>query len=408
MNHEFYIAKRYFFKKRRLNFITVITLISIIGLMIGTAALVVVLSVFNGFNGVVTSILVGFDPHLRIEMQQNNLITKYDSLSVILKENNSIKDYSPYIAEKSMILFNSMNKAVFIKGVDDKSIGTVSGVKEKIINGEFKFKDEGEVKSIIIGLTLSDRLGALRGDTIMLISSTGMENALTQFSTPKVLRFRVEGVFESLNKEYDNYYCFISLESARNLFCIPKGFQGIEIKCNDISESNKVKEYLKSKLSEQYIISTWYDLHKDLYSIMQVERWIAYLILCLIIAVATFNMLGSLTMTVIEKKRDIGILMAMGSQKKSIVRIFMFEGLMVGVLGTLMGCVLGLIICILQQKYGLFPLDPIYIIPSLPVEIRWLDFVTVSGASIFLSFLATLYPAKRAGNLAPIEAIRWE
>jgi lipoprotein-releasing system permease protein len=409
MSYERYIAERYLLSKRKINFITVITLISIIGLSIGTAALIIVLSVFNGFSSLVTSINVGFDPHIRIEMEHNNVFLFNDSLTTIFQKNSHIKSFSPFISEKAMLVFGPYNRSIIIKGVDDKTIGEASGVKDKIVNGSFQFVDSKDIKSIVIGLTLSDKLGALKDDTTYVISSVGLENSLTQFSVPKVLKFKIVGLFESDNKEYDSYYGYISLSAARDLFNIINGFRGIEIRLDDIINSDGVKNYLQSNLPKSYIINTWYDLHKDLYSIMKIERWIAYIILCLIIAVATFNLLGSLTMTVIEKKRDIGVLKAMGSSKKSIVRIFMLEGLLVGIVGTILGCLLGLIICFLQKEFSLVPLDPTrFIISAIPVEIRGTDFLVVAGASLLLSFLATLYPAHRAGNLIPIESIRWE
>ena len=157
------------------------------------------------------------------------------------------------------------------------------------------------------------------------------------------------------------------------------------------------------------MISTWYDLHKDLYSVMQVERWAAYIILCLIVGVATFNVLGSLTMGVIEKRRDIGVLKALGATHGSVVRLFMFEGILVGTIGTVVGTVIGLAVCYLQIEYQIFPLDPnVYIIPAIPVEIRGSDFVAVSVASMVLCTLASLYPALRAARMLPVESIRWE
>ncbi len=407
MSLETFIAWRYLRSKRRMGFITVISLISIIGITIGTAALIVVLSVFNGFNSLVTSLLVGFDPHVRIERIGNKEITSYDSLAVLLSREKQIKAFSPTISEKAMIISGDINRVIVINGVDDKMIGEVSGVKDKIINGKFEFDDYDDVRSVVLGLTLADRLGVIKGDTIYIASSSGMEQSMLQFTTPKVLKFCVTGIFESANKDYDNYYAYVSLVSAKELF--ESNYTGVEIRLSDINKSDLVKEKLQTLLSGDYIVSSWYDLHKDLYSIMKVERWIAYIILCLIIAVATFNILGSLTMTVIEKKRDIGVIKSFGGSKKVISKIFMFQGLLIGVVGTITGCLLGLILCVLQIEFGLFPLDPnIYIIPALPVELRWMDFVYVSLASIIICFTATIYPSRRAASLLPVEAIRWE
>jgi lipoprotein-releasing system permease protein len=170
-----------------------------------------------------------------------------------------------------------------------------------------------------------------------------------------------------------------------------------------------VQHALQALLGPECKVSTWYDLHRDLYSVMKIERWMAYIILCLIVGVATFNVLGSLTMGVIEKRRDIGILKALGASQASITRLFMFEGILVGTIGTVVGALLGLLVCYLQIQYQLFPLDPsVYIIPAIPVEVRWTDFVAVSLASMLLSTAASLYPARRAAQLLPVEAIRWE
>jgi len=167
---------------------------------------------------------------------------------------------------------------------------------------------------------------------------------------------------------------------------------------------------LKEKLSEKdFTVDTWYDFHKELYSVMKVERWTAYLILSLIIAVATFNILGSLSMSVIEKRRDIGILNAMGIREKSVLRIFMFEGILIGIIGTVLGALLGYFICYLQIKYNIYPLNPAqYKVAALPMQLRVSDFFYISGASLLLSFLASLYPAKKAVKVNPLEAIKWE
>jgi lipoprotein-releasing system permease protein len=219
----------------------------------------------------------------------------------------------------------------------------------------------------------------------------------------------VAGIYDSNNKDYDAHYAFVSLDAAASLFDYRSTVSGIEMRLHNIQEAGQLKKVLAISLGPSYSVSSWYDLHKDLYSVMQVERWSAYIILCLIVGVATFNVLGSLTMGVIEKRRDIGILKALGATRGSIMRVFMFEGLLVGTIGTVLGSVIGLAVCYLQVRYHLFPLDPtVYIIPAIPVDVRWSDFVAVSGASMVLSALASLYPALRAARMVPVESIRWE
>ena len=247
-------------------------------------------------------------------------------------------------------------------------------------------------------------------DSVLLISPANIEQAITQFSLPLSKRVYVSGVFSSKNSEYDGGYIFCSLKDAQYLFGYKNNFQGYDIRLGDISNSSKVKQILQSKLDlNNYSIETWYDFHQELYSVMQIERWTAYIILLLIIAVATFNILGSLSMSVIEKQRDIGILRSMGATENSVLKIFMFEGLLIGIIGTLLGVIIGYAICYIQIHYNIYPLDPSqYKINALPVEVRLSDFFFISGASMLLSFLASLFPAKRAAKVNPISAIKWE
>jgi lipoprotein-releasing system permease protein len=237
----------------------------------------------------------------------------------------------------------------------------------------------------------------------------GVDAMLMQFGQPLMRRCTVVGIYDSNNKDYDAHYAYVSLETAKYLFQYKDGVSGIEFRLKDIQQAEEVKLKLASQLGDKYSVSTWYDLHKDLYSVMKIERWSAYLILCLIVGVATFNVLGSLTMGVVEKKRDIGVLKSIGASHGSITRIFMFEGVLVGGIGTGLGLCIGLVVCYLQILFHLFPLDPnIYIIPAIPVEIHWMDFFTVATASMVLCTLASLYPARRAARLLPVAAIRWE
>ncbi|MBI4547869.1 MAG: ABC transporter permease [Ignavibacteriae bacterium] len=403
------MARRYLLSKRRIRFINVIGIISIAGITIGVAALLIALSVFNGFSSVVTSVLVGFDPHIRIEKRGNLTADELQEIEQVLVRNPRIKAYSPFISGKAMLVAREFNRVVYVRGVDQQRIADVSGLKEKVVLGSFTFDDSAGVGSIIIGLTLADRLGTVTDDEISIISPYGFQSALSGISTPEMMKFRVTGIFESNNKDYDANYAYISIGVAQRLFHFENKYNGIEMRLHDFTASEDVKHELVKQLPSSFSISTWYDLHSSLYSVMKIERWSAYILLSLIIVVATFNMLGSLTMAVIEKRRDIGVLKSMGMTSKGVVRIFMVEGMLIGVVGTVLGTIIGLLVLHLQINYQLFPLDPtVYIIPAIPVEIRWADFVAIAVASMGLSYLASYYPALRAASALPAEAVRWE
>lgn len=409
MGFEKFIARRYIRSKQQTLFINIIMLVSVIGITVGVAALIIVLSVFNGFNKVVTDVLVGFDPHIKVLPAKGKSLLLSDTLMQTFNALESVEGWSPYVESKALLASKSVNRVVVVKGVVDSTIGTVSGVKDAIVLGSFDLERESKQPGIVLGMTLADRLGTSIGAEVTIVSPAGVDAMMIQYSQPEMRKFTVVGIYDSRNKEYDSHYAFISLDVARKLFQYQKSVGGVDLRLNNIASSADARTSLEGSLGEKYKILTWYDLHKDLYSVMKIERWSAYIILCLIVCVAAFNMLGSLTMGVIEKKRDIGVLKSLGANSKSILRLFMFEGLLVGTVGTLLGIFIGLTVCYLQIHYQLFPLDPnVYIIPAIPVDVRWTDFVAIGFASMLLSTLAALYPAKRAARLMPVDAIRWE
>jgi lipoprotein-releasing system permease protein len=408
MSFRSFIAKRYLLSKKGAGFITVISVISIAGITIGVAALIVVLSVFNGFNGLVTSILIGFDPHIRVQRMEKSSPQDFDRLSRMLRADERVTGVGAFVSGKAMVVSRSQSKVVFIRGLEPGSIDKVTGVENDIVLGKINFQDSS-ARDMMIGMTLADRLGVVSGDSVLMISPAGSQRALLGFGTPIVRSYRIAAIYESNNKDYDALYGYMPLSSAQELFQEGSSIQGYEVRLKDINDSDRMKRDLQEAFPSTFEVMTWYDLHKDLYSVMKIERWLAYIILCLIIGVATFNLLGSLTMSVIEKTRDIGILKTMGATNGDIISIFHFEGLLVGIIGTAAGSILGLAVCYAQIHFQLFALDPtVYIIPAIPVEIRPFDFIAVAAAALGLSYAATLYPARRAASLLPAEAIRWE
>ncbi len=402
------IALRYFFSKKHVGFVTAISIISVVGLTIGVAALIVILSVFNGFGGLVTSILVNFDPHLRIELPTKSPLSAYGNLEEDLGQRADVAGYSPFVSGKVLIVARNITRVINVKGVDPATVTKVSGLRDRLVLGSLDFGNE-QSNGIVLGLTLADRLGVVVGDSVAVVSPAGSDLVLLQLAQPVIRRFRVVGIYESNNKDYDGFYAFVRLDAAQRLLGLGDKIQGIELRTYDMDDAEGVKSDLEHRFGDEFRIKTWYDLHRELYSVMQIERWIAYIILSLIVGVASFNLLGSLTMTVIEKTRDIGILKTMGATPRTIGKIFMAQGLFVGCLGAFLGLVIGLVLVHLQAEYHLFPLDPtVYIIPAIPVEVDLVDLIVVPLTAIALSALAGAYPARRAANLVPVEAIRWE
>jgi len=410
MNFESYISKRYLVSKHKINFITIISFISVIGITVGVAALIVVLSVFNGFGSLVRSYLMNMDPDVRIEIISHEGFSRQNDIISALKSVKNINSYAPFVSGKVLSYSGGSTQVVNLKGIDEKEGDNIYGLQHFMIMGTNDLSGNGGLPHIAIGLTLADRLSVVVGDTITIISPVGIEQAITQFSMPETQRFIISGIYSSDNNDYDANFIFCDLQYGQKLLGYNNKVQGYDVKTNSADNSEKVKTDLERKLDTKlFSINTWYDFHKELYSVMQIERWTAYILLCLIIAVASFNTLGSLSMSVIEKKRDIGILRSMGASEKSILKIFMYEGLLIGIIGTAAGLLLGYLVCYMQIHYNIYPLDPTrYKIDSLPVQIKMSDFFFVSAASMLLSYIASLIPAKRAAKVNPLEAIKWE
>lgn len=405
MKIERFIAKRYLLGKKKFSFINIISLLATLGIMFGVAALIIVISVFNGFNGLVTGILQDFDPHVKIERAPQKSGKSFAEVQAIIKASDGVAAMAPFVQRKAMAMAKGNSSFAWITGIDPKLIDGVSGVSSKMVLGNFSF---GQRNGVVLGIMMSDKMRVLVGDTITLYSPAGMEQILTQFVTPTVVTCPVVGIYESRNKLYDDMYGFVSPATAQKLFRMDGAYTGFELRLRDIGRSDELKRDLEKRIGPGWTVSTWRDLHKDLYAMMTVERWSAFVLLSIIIAVAVFNILASLTMLVLEKRRDIGILRTMGLPADKVQRIFLIEGFWIGLAGVCSGLAIGLAACWVQMRFGVFRLDAAFIIPAIPVEVHFSDIVLIVAATFGLCLLAAWYPARRARGVGIIDAIRWE
>jgi len=406
---ERFVGWRYLVSKRSVRFINVIGIVSVAGITAGVAALIIALSVFNGFNSVVTSVLVSFDPHLRVEKSGTMDAEEYRAVAAVVSSDPRVVASSPFISGKALITAGYQQRVVAVRGIEEREMDAVTGIGSKIVLGDTSMTARDGSPGIIIGIALADRLRSVVGSRLTVVSPAGLQPALTGGGAPRQFSFTVTAIFESQNKDYDASVAFTSLGAARALFEQPGRVSGIDVRVSEMDEAADVRDALRARLGPEYTLSTWYDLHRSLYSVMQIERWSAYVLLSLIVAVASFNVLGSLTMSVLEKKRDIAVLRSFGLPRRSVMKIFLFEGLLTGMAGTVAGLLLGLGVVLLQMEFRLFPLDPtVYIIPAIPVEIRWADLLSVAASSMGLASLAALFPARRAASVEPVSALRWE
>ncbi len=403
-----FIAKRYLFSRKHISLISTLTYISIAGVTIGTALLIVVLSVFNGFFDVVKSLLLSFDPDIRIESNEGATFVYTDEIQQELAGIPEITNLSPFVVGKALLTSeDEETKVVEVKGIDKETFINMVNIEQSITSGVFDLEVRNRRPGIIIHEQLRGELYLAMNDEVALLSAAGMRKALTQITVPRSYRFDVRGAY-LVQSVASSPSVYVEIDAARRLFNARNAVSGIDLKLVDNQDAEAVKAVLESSLGPEYKISTWYDLQKPLYDVMYLEKWGAYVILMIIVVVAVLNIIGSLTMIVIQKKRDIGILISMGYTKQKIKSIFQKQGLFIGLIGCGIGGSLGFLMCWLQQEFGLIKLSSAFIIDAYPVDIRLFDVSVILIGSLLLCLLASWFPANRAAEVQPAEAIRYE
>lgn len=408
MSTSSFIAKRYLFSRTHISLISTLTYISIAGVTIGTALLIVVLSVFNGFFDVVKSLLLSFDPDIRIESNEGSTFKFTDEIKQQLSDIPEITNLSAFVVGKALLTSEEGEiKVVEVKGIEEDRFIEMVNIEGAIRSGVFDLEVRNRKPGIVIHEQLRSDLYLSLNDEVALLSAAGMRKALTQITVPRSYRFDLRGAYlvQSIASTPSVY---IEIDAARRLFKARNTVSGIDLKLKNNKDAESVKVLLESKFGSQFKLSTWYDLQKPLYDVMYLEKWGAYVILMIIVVVAALNIIGSLTMIVIQKKRDIGILMAMGYSNKKIKLIFRKQGLFIGLIGCGIGGSLGFLMCWLQQKFGLIKLSSAFIIDAYPVDMQLFDISVILLGSLMLCLTASWFPAKRAAQVQPAEATRFE
>jgi len=408
MNITRFISRRYLFSRKHLSLISVLTSISIAGITLGTALLIIILSVFNGFFDVIRGFLLSFDPDIRIELNEANAMPFDPDLINRLQDHSDVVQVAPYVEGKAMLISEgNQNDVVIVRGIERSSHIRISDLEQSVQNGVFDLSVQNNRPGLVISNTFSNQYGLDSGDEIVLLSAAGMRRAITQFSAPRVSRFQVRGSY-NIQQIIDDDIAYINLEAAQRLFNMQNEITGLDLQLTDTDRAEEVKQEVQQMLGPDYRLQSWYDLQKPLYDVMYLEKWGSYLILMIIVLVAALNIVGSLTMIVIQKKKDIGVLISMGMTPKKIKQIFISQGIQIGIIGCGIGGVLGVFTAWLQQEYGLVKLTSSFIIDAYPVSIQPLDIVLVVGGSLILCLAASWYPATRAAAVEPADAVRGE
>jgi lipoprotein-releasing system permease protein len=411
---DLFIAMRYLRGKRKIGVISVITYISAAGVFLGTLVLIVAMSVANGFEKEVRDRIVGTLAHAKIMQYYGKPIVNYDSLRLVILKQPEVVAATPYIMGKGGIEYDKTQEAVLITGINPATESSVTDIGKKITFGSFMLDSmmserKRKLPSVLIGIGLADKLGIRPGGEVVVGSLTADDKGELS-TTPKMARFTVSGIFETGMYEYDLNLVYISLKSAQDLLNV-HGAEGIQIKTTDLFRADQISKNVKDSLGGYPLRAVdWKSQNKSLFDWMRLERLIIFLVISLIILVAAFNIVSSLIMTILEKRREIGILMGMGASNGSIMRIFMLNGIVIGFLGSTLGTAMGLLLCFIQQRWALIPLPgDIYFINKLPVSVQFFpDVVAIYISANILCFLATLYPAWLASKVLPAESIRIE
>ncbi len=409
MSYASYIARRYLqFQRnpRNKNFISIVTFIAVAGIMLGVGALIITLTILNGFEREIKEKVIGFTTHIQVTGFQNQTLPRYlQAREEVLRSIPNVRGMSPFAAKEGMVRSKNYIEGIMVKGIDEGR--DVSSARNYIVEGAFSVASSSDgISSCVIGRKLASRLHVRIADTVIVFGLRGSYNAM---QSPRIMPFVITGVYESGMAEYDDLYFFVSMASAQSLFLFGDAATGFDVMLYDVTQADATAKQIMELLGYPYYARTLYQMYRNLFTWIELQKQPIPIILGLIIIVAVVNIIGTLLMVVLEKKHQIGILLSMGASTQGIKKIFLYEGVAIGVIGTVLGNMFGYGVCWLQFHFHFFSLpSSIYFMTTVPILFRWQDCAVVSSISIALTLLASLIPAMLASRLDPIQSIRFQ
>ncbi len=404
MFFSLFVSKKFTFSRKDSKFISFISAISVAGIALGVATLVIALSILNGFERTITNKLVDFDSHIKI-MSYRSTLPDYHVFDKEIKSwtDNNLKEISPYASKLAIISGKKIKEGVNIKGILPE-FG--SSIRKNIIKGEFKL-DVGDNASIIIGQKLANKLRVQNGERITLFSLMNDELPSPE-NLPSIKRFTITGIFESGMAEYDDLNVYIHLNEAQKLFGIGDNVTGYDITVNNVTKIDSLTELLSAKLRYPHFVRSIYQLHRNIFTWIELQKKPIPIILALIIIVAVFNIIGTLLMVVLEKTNAVGVLKSIGASGMQVISIFLVQGIFLALIGIAAGNILAFILLKIQLSYHIISLpSSVYFMSEVPIEMTWHIFAGVSALTFILCILAATLPSYIASKVSPVTSLRF-
>jgi len=408
MGFEWFICRRYLKAKRGQGFISLISLISVAGVMVGVMALIVVLAVMTGFTSEFRDKIIGINSHVVVRKLASP-ISDYDGLLTKIRAVDDVVGATPYLFGQVMVSSGGRGSGAILRGMDPESAATVLDLEKYLVAGSLIDLDNNTERlppGLIIGTDLAGQLRVSIGDRVKLISANGPLSPMGVL--PRIKACRIVGLFETGMYEYDSSLIYTSLTTAQSFLGLDDVVHGIEVRVRDIYRADKVAEEIMDLLGNGFIAQDWMRMNKNIFSALALEKTALSVIMTLVVLVAAFNIVSTLIMVVMEKGKDIAILKSMGATSSHIMRIFIYEGLVIGIVGTVLGVAGGLSLCSILERYRFIKLPDVYPVSTLPVKVLPADVLMISLAAIVITFAATIYPAWQASRVDPAVALRYE